>query len=413
MSSADSSTSVETQPSNVAGNEGRELIAPARVRMVARCWVAIALVCYVIDLLRQISAGLTNGRGRPFGDDFMNYWSGAWLALHGRAAEVYDWHAFHVFQQAVTGPDIQLYHYSYPPILLMLTAPLALVAYVPALGVWLLSSWYAFYRALKLTAFDGVLLLALAAPAVFVNAVGGQNGAFVAALLGGGLLLLDRRPALSGFLFGLLLFKPHLGLMIPVALLAGRRWRAFGAATATVIALAVASVALFGWDLWLAYFRHVSVLRQAILEDGSGVWHRMMSVFVLARRLGFDVGWAYGIQTMAAIAAAALVARSWLRDDAPDIRNALMVLGTCLATPYLQDYDFVVGAFVVVWLQAAGHTAGIRPRSVQMVCAAILLLPLFNGSISLMTGIAIGPFVLVPVFAWVVMMAQRSAAQAI
>ena len=323
MSSADSSTSVETQPSNVAGNEGRELIAPARVRMVARCWVAIALVCYVIDLLRQTSAGLTNGRGRPFGDDFMNYWSGAWLALHGRAAEVYDWHAFHVFQQAVTGPDIQLYHYSYPPILLMLTAPLALVAYVPALGVWLLSSWYAFYRALKLTAFDGVLLLALAAPAVFVNAVGGQNGAFVAALLGGGLLLLDRRPALSGLLFGLLLFKPHLGLMIPVALLAGRRWRAFGTATATVIALAVASVALFGWDLWLAYFRHVSVLRQAILEDGSGVWHRMMSVFVLARRLGFDVGWAYGIQTMAAIAAAALVARSWLRDDAPDVRAFL------------------------------------------------------------------------------------------
>ncbi len=385
------------------------LIAPERVRIIAWCWVVVAVVCYAADLLRQTTDGLTNGHGRPFGDDFMNYWSGAWLALHGRAAEVYDWHAFHVFQQSVTGPDIQLYHYSYPPVLLMLTAPLALVAYVPALGLWLLSSWYAFYRALKLTAFDGALLLSVAAPAVFVNAAGGQNGAWVAALLGGGLLLLDRRPAVSGILFGLLLFKPHLGVMIPVALLAGRRWRAFGAAAATVIALIVMSMALYGWDLWLAYFRHVSVLRQAILEDGSGVWHRMMSVFVLARRLGFDVGWAYVVQIAAAIAAAGFVARSWLRDDTPEIRNALMILGTCLATPYLQDYDFVVGAFVVVWLQIAGNRTGVTPRSIQIASAGILLLPLFNGSLSLMTGIAIGPFVIVPVFALVAMMARRSA----
>lgn len=408
MSSADPSVVRETQPNDESG-QGHALIAPERVRIIARCWVVVAVVCYAADLLRQTTDGLTNGHGRPFGDDFLNYWSGAWLALHGRAAEVYDWHAFHVFQQSVTGPDIQLYHYSYPPVLLMLTAPLALVAYVPALGLWLLSSWYAFYRALKLTAFDGALLLSVAAPAVFVNAAGGQNGAWVAALLGGGLLLLDRRPAVSGILFGLLLFKPHLGVMIPVALLAGRRWRAFGAAAATVIALIVMSMALYGWDLWLAYFRHVSVLRQAILEDGSGVWHRMMSVFVLARRLGFDVGWAYVVQIAAAIAAAGFVARSWLRDDTPEIRNALMILGTCLATPYLQDYDFVVGAFVMVWLQIAGNRTGVTPRSIQIASAGILLLPLFNGSLSLLSGIAIGPFVIVPVFALVVMMARRSA----
>jgi hypothetical protein len=135
----------------------------------------------------------------------------------------------------------------------------------------------------------------------------------------------------------------------------------------------------------------------------------MISVFVLARRLGLDVGWAYAVQLVAAIAAAAVVARSWLRDDAPDIRNALMILGTCLATPYLQDYDFVVGAFVVVWLQAAGGRAGMTPRTIQIACAGILLLPLFNGSLSLMSGIAIGPLVIVPVFALVVMMTRRSA----
>src|SRR5258706_16321345 len=72
----------------------------------------------------------------------------------------------------------------------------------------------------------GALLLALAAPAVFVNAVRGQNGTWTAALCGGGLSLLERRPLLAGGLLGLLIYKPQLGLLIPVALLAGRHWRA-------------------------------------------------------------------------------------------------------------------------------------------------------------------------------------------
>ena len=76
----------------------------------------------------------------------------------------------------------------YPPVMLLLTAPFALIPYVPALFVWLSASWYAFYRALRLAMPGrGVLLLALASPAVLINAVGGQNGLWTAALLGGGL----------------------------------------------------------------------------------------------------------------------------------------------------------------------------------------------------------------------------------
>ena len=48
----------------------------------------------------------------------------------------------------MAGAPIDAYHYSYPPIFLLLTAPLALLPYVPALGVWLAAGWFAFYRAL-------------------------------------------------------------------------------------------------------------------------------------------------------------------------------------------------------------------------------------------------------------------------
>ena len=142
----------------------------------------------------------------PFGSDFINYWSGAYLALHGRAAEVYNFVAFHNFETSLIGSQIDFYHYSYPPVLLLLSAPLALLPYVPALFLWLGSTWYGFYRALKLAAGDKALLLSLAVPAVFINALTGQNGALTAAVLGGGLLLVDRRLAMAGILLGLLVY---------------------------------------------------------------------------------------------------------------------------------------------------------------------------------------------------------------
>ena len=65
------------------------------------------------------------------------------------------------------------------------------------------------------------MLLALAYPAVLINIGHGQNGFLTAALLGGALVILDRRPIVAGILFGLLVYKPQFGLMIPLALIAG------------------------------------------------------------------------------------------------------------------------------------------------------------------------------------------------
>ena len=57
---------------------------------------------------------------------------------------------------------------------------------------------------------------------MFVNVGHGQNGFLTAALLGGALHWLDRRPWLAGVLIGCLAYKPQFGVLIPVALLAGR-----------------------------------------------------------------------------------------------------------------------------------------------------------------------------------------------
>jgi hypothetical protein len=372
---------------------------PARLRLVAWIWIGNAVLIYLIDLLPQIRGGLSDGLGRPFGDDFINYWSAAFLALHGRAAEIYDFAAFHAFEQSVVAQGIKYYHYSYPPVLLLWTLPLALIPYAPALFIWLGATWYAFYRALRLTGYAGALLLSLATPALLVNAIGGQNGAITAALLGGGLMLVDRRPIVAGILLGMMVYKPHLALMLPFALFAGRRWLVAFVTGATAALLVMMSVAFYGADVWLQYQHNISVLRDVILEDGAGVSHRMVSVFVFARYLGADVAASYAWQAVAALLAVVFIARSWWRDEPAHIRNVLLLVGTSLATPYLQDYDLVFGAFVVAWLLVAERDSQISPQYIRGANGVILVLPLLNAPIAKSFGLPIGPLVFLPVFA--------------
>jgi len=166
-------------------------------------------------------------------------------------------------------------------VLLLLTLPLAVIPYVAALFVWLGATWYAFYRAAQPHRPRKRIAAVAGNPALFMSAVGGQNGAMTAALLGGGLMLVDRRPIVAGILFGMMIYKPHLALMLSFALLAGRRWLVMFATGATAALLVVISV-----DAWPHYQHNIALLRAVILEDGTGVSHRVVSVFVFARHFG-------------------------------------------------------------------------------------------------------------------------------
>ena len=364
---------------------------------VALIWIVVAALFYFFNVYHQLGANGTDGSGRPLGNDFINFWSGAVVAWRDGALAVYDWQGFQLFEEAIVGATMAPAHYDYPPVLLVLTAPLVLFPYVPALAFWLLSGWYAFYRALRL-ALPGRagLIAALAAPAVLLNAIGGQNGTWSAALIGGGLCLIERRPAVAGVLFGLLSYKPTLGLLLPVALLAGRQWRAFAAAAATVVLCVGMSVVLFGWDAWSAYFQHTQLLRAVVLENGEGTWHRMVSVIVAARELGANVPVALAVQGVAALICAAVVAWAWWRGASVEVRNTLLILGTCIATPHIHDYDMVIAMFAAVWLVTiAGTAPGLRQAA--LVSAGLLVVsPMLTPFLGSATGLGFGPLFVLP-----------------
>jgi hypothetical protein len=381
---------------------------PSIVITVARSFVAAALFGYFFDLLHQTHNHLLNADGRPFGDDWVNYWSGGYLALHGRAAEVYDLNAFHAFQQTIVGSPLDGYHYSYPPVMLLLSAPFALIPYVPALFVWLSASWYAFYRVLRLAMPGrGALLLALSAPVVLINAVGGQNGCWTAALLGGGLSLLERRPYIAGALFGTMIYKPHLAVLVPVALLAGRQWRAITVAAVTAGVLLGLSWLIFGPELWAHYARNLTALRHVILEEG--VSPRMVSVFVLARTLGASVDASYWVQGAFAALACLAMAAAWFKQAPAHLKNALVLLGTALTAPYLQDYDLVFCVIAVAWLWQQPVESVRSERELLIASCLLLLLPLVAAALFHLSGeIAFGTLFILPAFVVAVQMSFRT-----
>ena len=109
---------------------------------------------------------------------------------------------------------------------------------------------------------------------------------------------------------------------------------------------------LFGWDVWIEFWRKVVPQQQWLTEHGGDLLFAMVSsVFYGARLLHLPAGVAWALQGMvAALAVAAVVWTYWKRRD-PALSLALFVTATFLVTPYILNYDMVVFGFVVARLR--------------------------------------------------------------
>jgi hypothetical protein len=250
------------------------------------------------------------------------------------------------------------------------------------------------------------LLLAAAYPAVFVNLGHGHNGFLTAALLGGALVLLDRRPWLAGILFGLLAYKPQFGLMIPLVLVATGRWTAVVAAAATVAVLVGAATFAFGFDVWAAFLEGSRFTRLVVLEAGNTGWHKIQSVFAWVRMWGGSVPLAYSVQVAVSIAVAVALTRLWRSRADFALKAAALAIAALLATPYSLDYDLMVLAPAIAFLAAHGLVHGFRPYEASAL-AALWLVPLVARSVAEYTSVPLGVPMMLAVF---ILMIRRAAA---
>ncbi|WP_419825984.1 glycosyltransferase family 87 protein [Sphingomonas sp.] len=367
----------------------------------ARAYRLILLVVAGGSLLFWI-AGSRDGidrAGHPLGTDFLAFWSAARLAIAGHAADAWTLARIHAVERAAVAVDPGPSSFLYPPPFLLVCWPFGLLPYFTAWTVWVATTGAAWLLVARrwLGGARGWALTALAFPAAAIEAANGQNGFLTAALLGGGLWLIDRRPWLAGALLGALVVKPQLGLALPVLVLAGGRWRVGLAGVASAAALSLASLAAFGPGVWLA-FRDGGALGRAILERGLVEPEKMASAYAAVRVLGGAPGLAYGCQAAVAAIAAACLARVCRRRAAPGGVAATTIVAGALMSPFLFDYDLVGTGFALAWLWREGLRRGFLQWE-KAALAAAFILPLVARTLALGGGIPIAPLVLLALLA--------------
>lgn len=334
----------------------------------------------------------------PYPMDFISYWAAGKLALAGHAVTAYDIAAHRAVEaSAVAAPTIM--PFPYPPPFLLMLLPFGALPYAWAAAAWIGITLLGYALAVRRLAPD-IGAVAIAFPPVMVCGITGQNGFLTAALLVAGLVIQPRRPWLAGLLFACLAIKPQIGVLIPLALIAGREWRTFAGAGIGVIGLASAGLAAFGLAAWNGFLA-ILPLYGSIAGKGLVGWHKMASVYASLRLAAVPDSVALVLHGGAALAGAALVWRVWRQTADPLHRGAALAVGTALISPYLYVYDQLLLVVALAFL--------LRSVVSQGVIAALCLVPLVTLVQSAwFPGAHLNPAPLLPLFLLVLLWRQTS-----
>ncbi len=305
-------------------------------------------------------------RGFILAQDWMVYFTASRAALHGDYALLADSMAF-MRELTATFMDvlrfsIELHPWIYPPPFLLLVLPFGVLDPRAGYVCFLLTGAAGLLLAIHVwpgSRSDRLILMASAAlcPGTLFTILVGQNAFLTAALILGGIGLLDRRPALAGALLGLLLFKPQLAVLVPVVLLARREWRALAAAAGSATLFCLASLAVFGiepWTDWLHFMlgatRQFAQWEQAAREGG-------MSVFASVHALSGSRGIATVAQDAAVLFAIVMTGAISAAPVRRELRVAAVLLAVELAAPHFSNYDMLIGCLgaTLVWLHGVRH----------------------------------------------------------
>ena len=348
------------------------------------------------------------GLGIP--TDFVNVWAAGRMVLDGHPSLAYDWDLQKQVELAVLKQDfVGHFAWHYPPPFLFVAAFLAQFPYAIAFIGWLLVSLIPYLAVMRAIVGRNLgLILALAIPCTFNNALCGQNGFLTAALIGGTLHLLPTRPLLSGICLGLLTYKPQYGLLFPLALIAASEWKVFFAAGVTAVALALVSWLAFGTESWHAFFDWMPMFSQAFLTEGKAPWWKLQSLFALVRYFGGSepLGWAF--QWVISGTVAVTVVLIWRSSVRYSLKAASLAAGTLLTTPYLFMYDVTVLAIPVAHLVRIGMSRGFRAYELPALGVAAMLLVAFS-----LSGAPLGLAATLIVFALILARCSRGRAIAV
>ncbi|PCI53248.1 MAG: hypothetical protein COB36_12450 [Alphaproteobacteria bacterium] len=326
--------------------------------------------------------------------DFNNLWTGGRLALENNTDALFNMESYRAHMDRLLAQNVPDQEWSYPPNMLLIGTPLALLPVFWAYWLWTLGTIAALHFALRPFKLRPLIHIAvLLSPAVFLNALFGQNGALLAALLLGGLVLAPQRPIIAGILIGLMTIKPHLGILIPFCFIASRNWTAFASAAITSALLFLVTALPFGFDVWSQFLQHTQPMMSDIMHGTfpQSYHGNAVTVFVFCRMLGGNLLAAYGLQAVFSLACIASVIWLW-RPTAP-IQHIDRVALTCvlalLATPYGYTYD-MIGLSAAIAIICSRHA----PITLTPLLILVWTFPFYNHLLFAQHKLTLGAIIL-------------------
>jgi alpha-1,2-mannosyltransferase len=313
---------------------------------------------------------------KPNTTDFVSFYAAGRLADAGTPALAYDQTAHLAAEEAVVGKGIEYQYFNYPPVYQALFAPIAYLPYLIAFVLFEVVTLLLFLAVARRILDDRgstALLVLVAFPMVWWNIGLGQNAFLTAALCGAGTLLVDRRPVLAGLCFGALCYKPHIALLVPLALASGGYWRSFAAAVVSASALLLASLAFLGPETWHAFLAAAGA-SHSMYESGRILFGGFVNPFGAMRLLGASVAAAYAVQATFSVIAAVAVAIVWYRRASLPARAAVLASATLVAVPLSLLYDLMLGAIAGCWLlRGQGHDTAPWEKTVLAMIYVVLI----------------------------------------
>jgi uncharacterized membrane protein YiaA len=339
------------------------MIPALRYRLLLFTGVGFGLLAPMVWAFYWPADTLFDVSKHPLGVDFANIWAAPRIAAQHGVMTLYEYADYFTAFAGYFGSDVSRTEWSYPPTMLLFAKPMSLLPYRLALIIYTLAglTLYAVVvlRRLAPETRSFALLILLLAPATMINVVVGQNGFFTAVLVLGGISLIERRPWVAGILFGLFVAKPHIAILLPIALVAIGAWRTIVSTCATSVVFIAASLLIWGLDPWIAWWTKTCAHIYYLLARFE-LFHTYMmpSVFGSVRALGLSAETANVVQILVALPVA--VATAWAFRTTRDValRGLVLASGALLVSPYVFNYDMTAVTAAMLWVMLRSGREG-------------------------------------------------------
>ena len=354
------------------------VLSPVRLVTLVAAGVIALYICALATLFHNDPGWLIDKSGHPRTNEYVGVRAAGVVALRGKAADAYDWTLHRAAEAEIIGGSVKNYFaWPYPPLYLPVAMALASLPFLPSALLWIAVTLAVYaWSVIRITGVRAAGLWAVASPPCLINAYVAHTGFWTAGAMGLALEALETRPVVAGVLFGAMTMKPQLGLLIPVALMAGGYWRVMGSAVAATLCAALVSIAAFGFDPWLQMMPQMARISDEV-RNGNVNMDLLVSLYGCLRSLGASHASALAAQSVLSVVLVVGVFKLW-RSDAPlALKAAGLASASLLVSPYMFVYDLTHLSIAIAFLIRHCGLAGLtRVEAVTIVASMVMMLAL-------------------------------------